>query len=89
MKEAQTQEEVSTFSVRNVVTSWQCSCMAMAMLLRHGNIVASWQCSSRFPSVKAGCLWVNADCSPVEPVLNQVIALISRRQRRTEFTLKL
>lgn len=53
MKEAQTQEEVSTFSVRNVVTSWQCSCMAM--LLRHGNIVASWQCSSRFPSVKAGC----------------------------------
>ena len=55
MKEAQTQEEVSTFSVHNVVTSWQCSCMAMAMLFRHGNVVASWQCSSRFPSVKAGC----------------------------------
>ena len=83
MKEAQTQEEVSTFSVRSVVTSWQCSCIAMAMLLRHGNVVPDFQAS------KLDVLWVNADCSPVEPVLSQVIALISRRQRRAEFTHKL
>ena len=67
MKEAQTQEEVSTFSEHFVA----------------GNVVPS------FPAPKLDVLWVNADCSPVEPVLSQVIALISRRQRRTEFTHKL
>ena len=56
MKEAQTQEEVSTFSEHFVA----------------GNVVPS------FPASKLDVLWVNADCSPVEPVLSQVIALISR-----------
>ena len=58
MKEAQTQEEVSTFSEHFVA----------------GNVVPS------FPASKLDVLWVNADCSPVEPVLSQVIALISKTE---------